>query len=134
MDDTTRIILTFLVPAVVVALIGSISGILTARNQRNNSLADNAETITKAALSMLETMRVDITELRLLNKSLIDKAEILTLRVEAVEIKLSEAALEITRLVKKLELWIHGAGILYAQVIKFGERPTWDVPAEKLDM
>lgn len=134
MDDTTRIILTFLVPAVVVALIGSISGILTARNQRNNSLADNAETITKAALSMVEPMRLDITELRLLNRSLIDKAEILTLRVEVVEVKLTEATLEIASLVKKLEIWIHGAGKLYAQLINLGKTPIWDFPSEKLDV
>lgn len=128
MDETTKLILTFLIPALGGAFIGSIPGIMTARNQRNNSFVDNAEKITKSALIMVEPMREDITMLRSSNKELVEKAEILTKRVEEVEKDLELAKKEIKELVDKLDIWIDGAERLYTQIIEKGITPAWAMP------
>jgi len=128
MDEIAKVVLTFLLPTLVGALLGSIPGIMTARNQRNNSFADNAEKITNSALVLVEPLREDITKLRETNNNLTSKIEGLSKKIQNLESELRDAILETALLSEKLEIWIHGAGMLYSQLVLENKIPMWELP------
>lgn len=145
-NSTINLVLTYIIPALILSIgggiIGSIPGIMNARNQKQNSIVDNANSVTNTAMELVEPLREDIRLLRISNeelsksntvlsksnKELILESGILTERIENIEKELCLATQEIKGLVIKLDIWVHGASKLYKQIIDSGQIPSWNIP------
>ena len=98
--------------SILIAAIAAIPGILSYRNQRRQADADAGESLTSAALSLVNPLRAEVIELRQ--------------RMTEQETLLANQRTDLDRLQRKCVEWTVGIRRLVHQIRASGQTPVWE--------
>lgn len=101
-----------IVASIAIAAIAAIPGVLSYRNQKRQAEADVGESLTAAALSLVNPLRAEVIELRQ--------------RMTEQELLLAKQRVDLERLQRKCTEWTVGIRRLIHQIRSTGQTPVWE--------